>query len=317
MKRTMALCVLGAAIVVSNGAASGPESRVDVGLGYRSAKLDWNIAGQPDGTAPNVLSELEWTHLQMIDLDTRGSVTFRRGVRLIGSATYSLIFSGDGRDSDYAGDNRTVEWSRSTASGDSGHAIGGSLGVGYEFVLIDRRTDQPRTRICPKLGLAYDQQKVRLTDGVQVVSDPANAPVGVIAPGPFSGLNSSYRTAWQGPYVGIEVETNTSPRSRLRADVEYHRADYSARANWNLRDDLAHPKSFEHEADADGWVVSLGFRLTNVGWNFLHVRLRAERWTTDAGTDRVFTTDGDVGVTRLNEAEWTSFSLLIGRDFAF
>ena len=89
-------------------------------------------------------------------------------------------------------------------------------------------------------------------------------------------------------------------------------AEYEAKANWNLRGDLAHPVSFEHEADGDGWVLTGGY-----SWHFtsrwaLDLQGKYQEWSTDPGIDRVFGANGSTLTTVLNEVNWNSFSATIG-----
>jgi len=69
-----------------------------------------------------------------------------------------------------------------------------------------------------------------MTDGVQII--PAS--------GPFPGLASSYDAQWIGPWLGAEALIEAERGWSIMANFEYHLADYSASANWNLRTDLAH-----------------------------------------------------------------------------
>jgi hypothetical protein len=99
--------------------------------------------------------------------------------------------------------------------------------------------------------------------------------------------------------------------------LEYHWADYEADGWWNLRSDLAQPKSFSHEADGRGVVVFVeaDFDLA-AAWT-ASVEARYRDWRTDAGVDRVFFADGDVSVTRLNEVNWESTAWTLGVSHRF
>jgi hypothetical protein len=89
-----------------------------------------------------------------------------------------------------------------------------------------------------------------------------------------------------------------------------------------------HPRSFEHDADASGWVVSVGADwfpdllnrrgTTREGgrW-YLQARGTWQDWSTDAGTDRVFFSDGTIVDTRLNEVNWSSWSATLGVGLRF
>ena len=101
-----------------------PHLTFNFGLlaGYRIDQLDWNIAGNNAGTNPNILSELTWKDLEIYQVQFKPSVTLgnshRGGVRyhLRGMLGWGSIVDGSNQDSDYAGDNRTLEFSRSNNS---------------------------------------------------------------------------------------------------------------------------------------------------------------------------------------------------------
>ena len=98
---------------------------------------------------------------------------------------------------------------------------------------------------------------------------------------------------------------------------EYHWADYYAEADWNLRTDFKHPKSFEHEADGWGVVFRTGgdYALNNT-WS-LNFNWDLQKWETDEGIDRTFFSNNTVGQTQLNEVNWESFSLRLGATARF
>jgi len=93
---------------------------------------------------------------------------------------------------------------------------------------------------------------------------------------------------------------------------EYHFADYYAEADWNLRTDFEHPKSFTHEADGRGLVFTVGAEYNlNDNWT-LDVNADVQDWRTEAGIDRTFLSSGIATDTRLNEVNWESYALMVG-----
>lgn len=297
----------GVSVAGLSGVSISPELSVDVGL--RTDQLDWNIAG----TSPislsyvNVLSELTWGDVQTYQLRLRGGLDlamesqpwFRPHFR--GQFGYGRIYSGQNQDSDYDGDNRTLEFSRSNNAADRGDTLDLSFGVGQKISFLN-----DRLTLIPLVGYSYHAQNLKLLDGFQTI--PAD--------GPFAGLNSSYDTEWRGPWLGIELEWALSERLSFGWLTEYHRADYSAEANWNLRTEpvtgFAHPLSFEHGADGDGWVNEIGLEfLLSDQWS-LNLSGTFERWQTEAGYALVFFADGSQVATRLNQVNWESTSIQVG-----
>ena len=207
------------------------------------------------------------------------------------------------------GDNRTFEFSRSNSRADDGDVRDASDGIGSPLTIGG---DEIWT-ITPLVGYSYHEQNLTLTNGNQTIP-----PLG-----PFPGLDSTYEAKWKGPWIGLDLhfkarEISVLPqRIETYFSVEYHWADYDADADWNLRPEFAHPKSFEHEADADGWVLGMGFNYILNPNLLLNFNYDYQNWTTDDGTDEVFFADGTTAITRLNEVNWTSHALSLGIIFRF
>lgn len=273
--------------------------------GYRQDELDFSIAG-PD---VNIISELDWSDIESVQLAFGLQRRLYRHFRLKGELAYGFVFDGDNRDSDYLGNDRTLEFSRSNNSTDDGDLWDLSIGLAYDIGLF-----ADRLCLSPQAGYSYHDQNLRITKGVQTVSD-FGFPVPL---GPFSGLDSSYDPTWYGPWVGLEFRVNsrgqTVATNGIQAvlGVEYHWADFEAKADWNLRPDLAHPVSFRQDADASGWVLtgSLSY-LFAPNWS-LDLIGKFQNWKTDAGTHRFLLVDGSSFKTRLNEVNWDSFAASVG-----
>ncbi len=284
----------------SNSAHGGGRLKTgfSIDAGYRTDSIDWNIAGNINGGSPNILSELTWEGLDIFQLKATGRVLIYRGLLLRGSFGYGWIYDGSNRDSDYSGDDRTLEFSRSVNNSDDGRVLDASIGLGYMFIFRDR---YGIIAITPLAGYSQSEQNLTITDGFQVIPPT----------GAFPGLDSTYDTRWRGPWAGVEVLFEFT-ESSLTALFEYHLADYYAEADWNLRTDFAHPKSFEHEADGSGIVLALD-------WNYdfserfsIKAGIDYQRWSTEHGIDRTFFATGAIVETRLNEVNWRSTTLSAG-----
>lgn len=286
---------------------------LSLNAGYREDDLDWNIAGNIDGNDPNILSELTWKDLESHQLKLSGAVNIKNQIILTGYAAYGMIYGGENQDSDYIGDNRTLEFSRSDNSADDGDLWDLSLGIGprFDFGLT-------YFSLVPLVGYSYHKQNLKITDGYQSID--TTPPITL---GPFSGLDSSYKTAWQGPWLGVNLELNAMQPLWIFREVlfhvgfEYHWTDYYAEADWNLRDDFEHPKSFEHDASGYGlvWTMDASFFLSEQ-WS-ISLSYDYHQWETDEGTDRVFISDGTTAVTQLNRVRWSGRVLSIGAAFYF
>ncbi len=271
--------------------------------GYRADKLDWNIAGDSSGANPNILSELKWDGLDIFEVGLSARKSFD-GLYLRGSFDFGLIFSGSNQDSDYNGDNRTLEYSRSNNNASDGSVWDISLGAGYGGFGFNAW--QGRVRVIPLAGFSYHKQNLTITDGFQTIP----------ATGPFSGLDSTYDARWLGPWAGVDVDYTTNG-ARLYGSFEFHRAYYRGVANWNLRSDLQHPKSFEHTANGYGIVAGLGADYAfSTQWTFT-AGLKYNDWRATDGVDRTFFSDSTTSDTRLNEVNWNSVAFTAGVLYTF
>lgn len=306
------LCLLLLGVQVAQ-AETIREAGLQLEGGYRVDELNWTIAGTTAGTNPNILSELIWEDLKIYQLKLKGKFELEKAdflwfsTILQGSVGYGWITDGENQDSDFNGDNRTLEFSRSNNETDDDTVFDWSLDLGFKF-----RFFKEKLALTPRLGYSYHEQNLNITDGVQTVDT-----VAPITLGPFSGLNSTYETEWSGPWAGLELEYSPTEALRLFGSFEYHWGDYDAEANWNLRTDLAHPKSFIHNADFTGttFAVGVNYALTPA-WS---CELNAEylKWETDTGSDKTFFADGSVSTTRLNEVNWESLSIMLGLQYHF
>jgi hypothetical protein len=300
--------MIGALCFAGTSKAADIDTLLEMNTGYRVDDLDWNIAGNLDGTNPNVFSELTWSDLEIFQVKAGMRAAINKAIYVRGSFAYGWIFDGENRDSDYQGNNRTQEYSRSVNKADDGDVWDATLGLGYQFNLLS-----DRLRLIPLGGYAYSEQNLRLTDGVQTLSlPPATQPLG-----PIDNLDSTYETQWMGPWLGLDVWYQASEKFMLFGSFEYHWADYEAEADWNLRPDLARPKSFEHDADGSGIVITVSGEYMLEGPWSLSFTANYQDWSTDPGTDRLYLADGTISDTRLNEVNWESYAILVGITYRF
>lgn len=282
--------------------SSGLDREYSLSVISRVDELDWNIAGNTSGTSPNILSELTWTDLESLGLEIKGSAPVNNRMYLRGSFRYSWIYSGANQDSDYSGNNRTQEYSRSNNNSDSGSVWDASGGLG--FVLLDGPFF-----IAPVGGFSYHKQNLTITDGFQTIP----------ATGPFAGLNSTYEARWFGPWAGLDL-WYTRPRSRsftLSMSLEYHVLWYRAEADWNLRSDFSHPKSFEHWATGNGILLTIDSVHRLKSGISINYGIDVRAFMVHNGTDRVYFSSGAISDTKLNEVNWTSSSIYLGLGYAF
>lgn len=297
------------------------SSGIDMGLGYRSDQLDWSISGDMNGENPNILSELSWDDIEIFQLQATGWMELgalpflKRNSLVLANISFGKILGGDVQDSDYAADDRNEEWSRSVNDSDKGITIDLSGAVGPIFEWNDLGFT-----VTPLIGYGFNMQDLSMTNGEQVVSEPADRPSGTSPPqtiGSFPSLDSNYTAYWYGPWLGVNTDYQVSERLKISAGVEYHWVEYFAQADWNLRSNFSHPVSFEHEATGTGIVWNIkGEYVLNEKWSWL-LSGNIQSWETERGTDRTFYADGSVSRTRLNQVSWDTYALTTGMQYRF
>lgn len=287
------------------------DAEISVPLGLRNDELRWSIAGpQRD---PNIISELTWD-------DVRSRTV---GFQIVARADLlnmklaierGSIVAGDNQDSDYGANDRGCEFSRSNNNAGGGDVNDVSLSFGYEFPQLTWE----RSQLVPFVGYAQRQLDFTMTDGRQTLSNPLCVPRELAAEGfvpypvgPIPGLDSSYSARWKGVHAALEWRARLNPRSRLRFAVLRHQVDYVAKADWNLREDFAHPVSFEHRADGIGKVVAVGFDYEVVPRVVIGLGLARSAYRTGRGVAYFFGDDGGVGAASLNPVTWNSRSYTV------
>ncbi len=290
------------------------ETGLSLGSGYRRAELSWNIAGNRQGTNPDVLSELEWKNLDIFQAQAESHLRLglhqfpNLSLLIKGSLSWGWIVAGNNRDSDYAGDGRTLEFSRSENSGKGGDLLDLSVALGPQLQLFDNSLE-----LALLAGWSYHEQNLKIRRGRQTLSEPGLTPnTSLPQPlGRFPGLDSRYETRWWGPWLGTDLHWLPTAKLSLSGSFAWHFADYQAKADWNLRSDLAHPVSFRHWADGSGLVLALGlhYRLTP-NWR-LALDYQYQDWVADKGLHRIYRADGGRAESRLNKVNWRSRAAML------
>lgn len=288
----------------------------DVGIGYRQDRLNWNFDGGAPG--PNILSELKWKHVEMVDYygQVRAFLPFKLYARATGN--YGSIFSGKNTDWDYRGEDRTEPFAYAVNKAGRGEAFEISVAGG---VVLPKLI--PYTTIVPIIGYALQEQHFQLYDGVQVFY------LGNYAPNtPLPDLASNYRAKWYTPLVGFDLFFVPNSRWKIIATGEWHWGAYRGTGYWNLRTDLY--SDFRHLSNGAGGLLRLQV-ICNV-WRGLTCGLMGECVAMHAGRglnqvdilqpilddigsyvgSRIVTAEGG-----LNGAHWQSWQIVFTGGFDF
>lgn len=297
------LSVVAPTVAEEQSAASWNEplsgNRNGASLGRRQDDFNWHISGS-NGT-PNILSELNWRKMDIRLARLFGEFNVDKVV-LFGEFTTGVIADGASQDSDYSGNNRTFEFSRSTSDA-GGKVYDASVGVGIPIWFFLPSIDGSAV-LTPLFGLAGNYQHMNMTNGVQRI--PADGPFPV-------ALDSSYKASWEGPWFGARGEFFKAKRFSAQVRWEYHfGAEYDAVANWNLRSDFQHPVSFRHGANAQGHRLMASVRYLSLPRTEFFVSLDGHWYFTDNGTDITYFSDGTTSKLQLNRAEWDSVGINFG-----
>ncbi len=288
------------------------EMNIYLDVGYRTDDIDWNKA-HPTGT-PNILSELSWKNLDIAVVKVGSRLTLPSNWVIDARFGYGTIVDGQNQDSDYDGDDRTQEFSRSNNLADEGNTLDASIGLGYRFPVVPSRHGRPWWSITPEAGFSYHAQNLKMRRGLQTIATTNRTP----PIGHFAGLDSSYDASWYGPWAGLNSEVNISNRVFLNGSFEYHYAFYQGVGHWNLRSDLQQPTSFEHEAEGVGIVASLGGRVKLMQDLSLRLSVDYQNWKANQkGVDTMHFSNGTDAEMKFNEVNWESLGANIGLDYDF
>lgn len=198
--------------------------------------------------------------------------------------------------------NQQISESLSKGTGDTS-----LVELGAHIRLSRPRSDE---RVSWYLGYFMYEDEIRMTEGVQTVSDTTYVsvpPAGTL----FSDLNSTYDFRWEYLKFGIEWETSRKKRSGFAGGFHYlHLIEYRGEAFWNLRVGAppdgfrSQPPNFIHKANSGSGYdayLSVLFRISEssgITAGYRYFKIRAKN-----GTDTTFFADGSIATAALNTVE--------------
>lgn len=274
---------------------------IESGISYRWDSLDWNI-GSLNGS-PNILSELIWKDLEIWQIDVQVRAFLCSHIYTRFQADYGWIVKGTNHDFDFLGNDRTQLFSHSISQSNRGCVYDFSGAIGYPLTWSNRHLG-----LVPLIGYSGHSQHLAMTDGEMVFN--------LLAPneaGSIPHLDSTYRTRWYGPWLGIDAVFCPNCPFCLFATYEYHWVYYRAKAHWNLRPDM--PDGFRHNANGYGHVLRVGARYDiNPQW-FASCFAHYQIWHTRLGTDvtNLIAENGNYFelYQPLNRVNWRSLAIAI------
>lgn len=294
--RSLAVVVLVFLFTCSSLYAQEPRFTIAPRVGYGVQNLDWSIAGNLDGTSPNVFSELIWDQIQGMNYGIQGTIRILPKLDIVLEGDYQKTRRGSARDTDYDFDNRTGPFYDERFSSDEGYFY--NFRVSARYVLPDLGS------VSPRILLGYEQLGnelflLPLADGS---SDP--------------DVRTIYQTDWYGGQMALELAYAYDSFYAL-GSYGFGLFDYKAKANWNLRDEFQQPVSFRHSALGlkHNGVLRLGYQVHPA----VAIELSGHYTSafTNQGLDELYTRNEGTKYTRLNGANLSQYSGSLGLRFTF
>lgn len=265
-------------------AATPWRSTMQVHTGLRQDQLTWSIAGI-DGK-PDVLSELTWRHQNMGEIGLSGRMTHLQGWVLDGAMALGFVGKGEVQDSDYAGNGRTQEYSRTLSKTSGGASMDAHIESGYRLrwlgIEMDVLGGWTVHQQSFELGMTHALIRCKQEGEVAVECLPSNALENVAF-----DADSRYRANWHGPRLEMGFRVPMGSDIGLTLGTAREQLRYRGVGSWTGRDDFQHPDSFIHEAkgSASEWRAMIDWR-----WNkgVMTVGARSLTGSTDAGSDTTY-----------------------------
>jgi hypothetical protein len=250
--------------------------------GYQSEDFRWTIAGNIQGTDPNIYSELNWSGLAGAVLGVEADWNFWKRFHVHTVYSHLFIHSGSVTDMDYQGNNRTDRSYYGAFDANKGMSFSWRTTLEYDIWSSGIFT------LTGALGYALHKQSLFLLSSDSM--------------GTAEGLHSTYDTRYQGLVAGVRGKISIGKRFSLEGSLMYDRVSYRGQADWNLISTFQHPLSFEDKAN--------GFNLEGgLQWSYYPSRNWAVFLSGDVlhgetghGTDWLYLQNGQNIPTRFNEA---------------
>ncbi len=271
-----------------------PEEDISISpsIQYGQESLRWSVAGDTDGQNPNILSELIWKKLQGV----RAGLTIRK--RLSGrfsvqaDMSYMGIASGGVSDTDYRADNRQDISYEERLRSDKGYVLSFDAVVQYDVYRVFPMV------VTTFVGFTNSYQHLFMLDNAEALVEGKT-------------LKTTYTPHWYGATAGGRF-TFYVGKTVFCLEFSGDLMRYAARANWNLREEFAHPVSFKHRAT--GYGVNGALRIAYPLWTNVHITFNAGMAYADTGDgeDKTFYANGKQVYTMLNGVVRRSYHAGIG-----
>jgi hypothetical protein len=285
-----------------------PKLRLTAALAARRDDLRWSIADIDN--QPDVLSELIWRKQKSLMFSVLGEAETAQGWLLSAEVGAATLLNGEIQDSDYDGDGRTQEWSRTLGESDDAGLMDLRIAAG-------RRFNIGAHALSASLGYAWHEQNLRVGTVTQVVSEPNSHGFSLPPTGSRFDAQSSYTARWYGPRLDLNLALSWPAGWGLTLGAWREWVDYKGSGNWALRAEFKHPESFTHRSDGRVSGIKAEWSRPWRKQGRLSLSWEKVRGRAGAGRDIVHFVDAGDASTRLNAVVWDNESLKLGARWAF
>jgi hypothetical protein len=265
----------------------GQKLSLAVSSGYQSEDFRWSIAGNTQGTDPNIYSELKWKNVAGAVLGIEADWKFWKSFHLRSTYSQMFISSGTVTDMDYQGDNRTDPIYYGAFDANKGNSFS------WRTTVEDDVWSNKDFTLTFLLGYTLHKQSLFL--------------LSTDTTGTSTGLHSTYDTRYNGAVAGLRGKLAIGKACSMEASILYDWVNYLGQADWNLIVNFQHPLSFEDKAN--GFNLEGDLRFT---YGFKS-KPEAPQWAlfvsaailhgeTNSGTDMLYLQNGQQVPTQFNGA---------------
>jgi len=276
--------------------AQNQKFNISLGSGLFNEDFNWSIAGNMEGKAPNVLSELIWTKLKGTQYNITADYFLTPKIAIGADFLYGKINSGKVNDADYLEDNRNQTVFDETFISNKGYAQHINLNLVLKKDLSDKLI------LNALIGYGNFIQELYLLEDP---NDPET-----------ENLSSYYKNHWNGPQLGFNLKYLMGKFS-ITGKVRSGYYKYYASANWNLIPNFKKPISFEHKANAYKYSGSLHLAYSINKHLEVNSALNLTYGASFSGKDYAYFTDERVATTKFNGAELESRYVQLGLNLYF
>lgn len=298
MKKNLKASVIFGLNLLMTAAQANPIFLEVKPAGFRLESYELSLINNDE--TPNILSHVSWNRLRIFE-HALGLHIPLENIALHADLRVGRILDGSFLDSDYDGNNRTLEFSRATSN------ISGNCYALSAHIELPKKLDNKNT-VSFLVGYDFDQSSY---DGKNLVSHIPNK--GLI----YQGDVTSFRTQLHGPWVGLKHQIELNKKWSFYSQVKAHLKLLYANADWKLRNDFKHPKSFENYGAGWGLSGMIGLTYQASDKSSFFAEIDAQQSIIRGGSDIVHKTYGTFQNTYNVDTKKKSLGLRLGFKFRF